>query len=78
MEPNFKDKSLIFVDKILSSVKSGDIYVVNTPDGTVIKKLYIYNDKICLESNNKAYETLVLNQEDISIIGRVCGVLTKV
>ncbi|MGB6329658.1 MAG: S24 family peptidase [Halarcobacter sp.] len=48
------------------------------PDGTVIKKLYIYNGKICLESNNKAYETLVLNEEDISIVGRVCGVITKV
>ena len=78
MEPDIKDKSLIFVDKMLSSVKNGDIYVVNTPEGTFIKKVNIDNDKVYLKSNNQTYETIVLNIEDISIVGRVCGVLTKV
>jgi len=62
---------------MLSSVKNKDFYVVNTPDGTFIKKVNINNDKIYLKSNNQAYETIVLNIEDISIVGRVCGLLTK-
>lgn len=78
MEPDIKDKSLIFVDKMLSSVKNGDIYVANTPEGTFIKKVNINNDKVYLKSNNQAYETIVLNIEDVSIVGRVCGVIIKI
>ncbi|WP_320034786.1 S24 family peptidase [Halarcobacter sp.] len=78
MEPDIKDKSLIFVDKMLSSVKNGNIYVVNTPDGTFIKKVNIDNDKVYLKSNNQAYETIVLNIEDITIVGRVCGVFKRI
>ncbi len=77
MEPDIKDKSLIFVDKMLSSIKNGNIYVVNTPDGTFIKRVNIDNDKVYLKSNNQAYENVVFNLEDISIAGRVCGVLIK-
>lgn len=67
------------IDKKLSSVKNGDIYVVNTPDGTFIKKVNINNDKVYLKSNNQASEIIIiLNTENVSIVGRVCEVLTKV
>ena len=58
--------------------QDGDINVVNTPDGTFIKKVNIDNDKVYLKSNNQAYETIVFNIEDTSIVGRACGVHIKV
>ncbi|PHO14724.1 LexA family transcriptional repressor [Malaciobacter marinus] len=77
MEPDIKDGSLIFLDKSKKEIDSTNIYVINTPDGTFIKKLNIYNDKVYLKSNNQAYNDIWFKIDEVDIVGRVCGVLFK-
>lgn len=77
MEPDIKDGSLIFLDKSKKEIDFTNIYVINTPDGTFIKKLNIYNDKVYLKSNNQAYNDIWFKIDEIDIVGRVCGVLFK-
>lgn len=77
MEPDIKDGSLIFLDKSKKEIDSTNIYVINTPDGTFIKKLNIYNDKVYLKSQNQAYNDIEFKIDEVDIVGRVCGVLFK-
>ncbi len=78
MEPDIKDDSLVFINKSKNNIDTNSIYVVNTLDGTFIKKLNIKDDKVYLKSINQTFKDIVFNIEDISIVGRVCGILVKV
>ena len=77
MEPIIKDGSLLFVDKSKTDINDRGMYLVNTNDGLYIKCIKVESDKIILKSNNNTYNDIVFNIDDISIIGKVCGVLIK-
>ncbi len=77
MEPDIKEDSLIFVDKSSVDLKNNSIYIISTPCGLYIKKVYIDNSKVILQSINSNYQDEVFAVEDIKVIGKVCGVLTR-
>lgn len=78
MEPDIKDGSLLFIDKSQRDINSKGIYLINTNDGLYIKSIEIKDNKAVLMSTNKSYEDITLNIDDVSIIGKVSGVLIKV
>ena len=68
MEPDIQENSLIFIDRSKTDINTSGVYVVNTLDGLVIKKIAIVNaDKVMLESINKEYKTLRIHINDIKI-----------
>ncbi len=81
MEPDIKEGSLVFVDRSQVDINRPGVYVINTLDGVVIKRIKFCDancDVIMLESFNKEYETMQVHIDDIEVVGRVCGVLWKV
>jgi len=78
MEPDIKDGSLVFVDKSQIDIKSKGIYVINTPDGIFIKNIEVKDDKIVLKSTNKSFNDIEAIADDITVVGRVCGIFLKI
>jgi SOS-response transcriptional repressor LexA len=77
MEPIIKNGSIIFVDKSQTSLQKDkrEIYVLQTPAGTLVKKLDITaNGKLKLISENPSYEAEVIEFDESKIIGKVLGV----
>jgi repressor LexA len=80
MEPDIQENSLIFIDKSKIDINTPGVYVVNTLDGVLIKKIKICDnncDILMLESINKEYKTIQIHINDVEIVGKVCGVLGK-
>jgi hypothetical protein len=77
MEPDIKEDSLIFVDKSSVDIKNNSIYVISSLCGLYIKKVYINGLQVILKSINQNYQDEIFALEDIKVIGKVCGVLTR-
>lgn len=77
MEPDIKDGSLVFVDKSQTNINEKDIYIVNTPNGLLIKKIELYDDKVTIKSSHEDFKDVEHISKDINIIGRVCGVFKE-
>ena len=75
MLPDIKENSLIFVDRSKQEIDSKSIYVVNTLEGLLIKRIEYKEDEYILKSSNKEYQDIKI--KDINIIGKVTGILTK-
>jgi DNA-binding Xre family transcriptional regulator len=75
MEPILKDKSIIFIDRSKTQFSNNEIYVVNTNQGVLVKRITIkkYNF-IDLVSENNQYPNERVFYNDVSIIGKVIGV----
>ena len=78
MEPDIKDGSLLFVDKSKVSLNSTSVYLISTNSGLYIKSIKVDKDKVILISNNKIFNDIHLHLDEVSVIGRVCGSLTKI
>ena len=77
MEPTIKNGSIIFIDrKQTSPIKDkNEIYVVQTPGGTLVKKLDITaSGKLKLISENRIYDTEIIDFYEVDILGKVLGV----
>ncbi len=77
MEPIIKDKAIIFIDRsnIIPLKDKKEIYVLQTPGGTLVKRLDITaHGKLKLISENPIYETETIDFSEVSIIGKVIGV----
>ncbi|WP_422142004.1 S24 family peptidase [Malaciobacter mytili] len=77
MEPDIKDGSLLFIDKSKTDINDRGIYLVNTNDGLYIKCVEVKDSGAILISLNQSYSNIETKIKDINIIGRVCGVLTR-
>lgn len=75
MEPDIKDGSMIFVDRSKKDINDKDIFLINTKDGLFVKRLKTNGDKIDLISDNKEYSNLTLAVDEVTILGKVLGVL---
>jgi phage repressor protein C with HTH and peptisase S24 domain len=75
MEPLLKDKSIIFIDRSKTLIEEEEIYVVNTEQGILVKKLRVktYNF-IDLVSVNKIYSKQRLLRKDVCVLGKVVGI----
>ncbi|MCF6173010.1 MAG: phage repressor protein [Campylobacteraceae bacterium] len=77
MEPTIKNGSIIFIDRNQTTVMKDkkEIFVLQTPGGTLVKKLDItVNGKLKLISQNKDYDTEIIDFNEASIIGKVLGI----
>ena len=74
MEPSLKDKSIIFLDRSKTNIEDEEIFVVNTQNGVLVKRIKVkeYN-YIDLVSDNKLYSNETILKEDVNIIGKVVG-----
>ena len=75
MYPTLKDKELILIDKNKNNYNSNSVFLVNTTNGLFVKRLKINQDKIDLISDNKEYSNLTLCADEVTILGKVLGVL---
>ena len=78
MEPDIKDGSLVFIDKSQVDITKIGVFAINTNSGLFLKNIKLIKNKIILKSTNELYKNISLHVNDINVIGRVCGVLTKV
>jgi hypothetical protein len=72
MEPMLQDKDRIFVDRSKVEPNSKDMFVVRTPDGILVKKIKIEDNKITLISLNELHYNMEVDYE-IEILGTVVG-----
>lgn len=75
MYPTLKDKELILIDKNKNKHNSNSVFLINTTSGLFVKRLKINDDKIDLISDNKEYSNLTLCADEVTIIGKVLGIL---
>ncbi|PAF49623.1 hypothetical protein BKH41_02880 [Helicobacter sp. 12S02232-10] len=78
MEPEIKDRGLCFLDRTDRHIKQGKTYVISTIDGLFIKRCFKREKELELVSFNEAYESMFYDFKDVSILGRVKGVLQRV
>lgn len=78
MEPVIKDNSIVFIDKtsITPNFNEDDVYVVNTPNGLLVKQVTLIPEykKVQLISYNKVFLPEVFDIEEVTIIGKVMAV----
>ncbi|GAB6045115.1 hypothetical protein JCM11957_07130 [Caminibacter profundus] len=81
MQPTICDGDKLFVLPLKDyDLKDGGVYVISTPFGVLVKRVYIYpvEQKIILHSDNPEIKDEVLQgeiMEKIKFIGRVVGIL---
>lgn len=75
MYPTLKEKELILIDKSQNKYNSSSAFLVNTTSGLFVKRLKINDDKVDLISDNKEYPNFTLCLNEVTILGRVLGIL---
>ena len=75
MEPSIPNESLVFIDKNMIDLKSTGVYAINTNEGLFIKRIKIKDDQLYMESDNKEYIDIEI--DDFEIVGEVKGVFYK-
>lgn len=79
MEPTLNDGNIVFIDKTLTEINRGGIFVVATPGGLFIKRVQLKTDgMIDLISDNDAYLPESLRAEDIKVVGKVVGAIGEI
>ncbi|MEF3192508.1 MAG: helix-turn-helix domain-containing protein [Campylobacterales bacterium] len=74
MEPLLSDGAIIFVDRSMTTIGRGGIYVVATPGGLFVKRLLVKVDGFVeLISENPLYPPEKLPPNEIEVLGRVVG-----
>lgn len=78
---SMKDAGILDGDYVIvkpqKSIKSGEIGIALVNDEATVKRIIIKGNKILLKPENSSMETAVYPAEDVSIIGRVTGVVRK-
>lgn len=81
MQPTILDGDKLFILPLKDhNINDGGVYVISTPFGVLVKRVYIFpvEEKIILHSDNPEVEDEILRDEilqKINIIGRVIGIL---
>lgn len=74
MEPVIKEGDTVLIDQSQKNILAGAIYAVGVEDTILVKRLEKHPNKLVLCSDNKDYEPIYLEKEDIDklrIIGKV-------
>lgn len=78
MHPTIDDQDSVVIDLNAIDIIDNKIYVICTSVGTIIKRLRVTSKGLMIISDNKDYETeLVQGQEVIKIVGRVIAHVRK-
>ncbi|MBN2655060.1 MAG: repressor LexA [Nitrospirae bacterium] len=78
---SMKDAGIFDGDYVIvkpqKTIKSGEIGIALVNDEATVKRIIIKGNKILLKPENSSMETVVCPAADVSIIGRVTGVVRK-
>ncbi len=74
MEPTFKDGDIIFINRTLTDIRKGGVFVVSTPAGLFVKRLHLKGSgTLDLISDNQTYAIESIPVEQVEVIGKVVG-----
>lgn len=76
IDAGIQDGDIVTVDKS-SPVKVGDICVALIGEDATVKRLMKKNNNYYLKAENKNYEDIIVNQDELQIIGKVVGYIHK-
>ncbi len=74
MTPGLKDGDTVMIDTLRKEILAGSIYAIGIDDTIMVKRIEKHPGKLVLMSDNKDYEPLYLNRNDmksVRIIGKV-------
>jgi len=81
MSPIIEDGAIAYIDTRKTDISKSGIYAVSTTNsGLFIKRIVLdpITNKVELISENKYYDKITLEPDEVKIIGRVIGVTSKV
>lgn len=58
MEPTLKNADILLCDTLRTLLEDGKVYVIQTPDGLLVKRVCVIENGIVLRSDNSLYEPL--------------------
>ncbi len=74
MEPTFKDGDIIFINRTMKDIRKSGIFVVSTPTGLFVKRLYLKSSgTLDLISDNQQYAVESVPVDQVEVIGKVVG-----
>lgn len=78
MEPTLKAGSFVFVDTTRSTPVVPGLYVVDTGDGRLVKRVELIagTDQISIMSDNPNYRNYEFHREEVHVFGRVIAVFS--
>jgi phage repressor protein C with HTH and peptisase S24 domain len=74
MEPVIREGDTVLIDQSQKAIMAGAIYAVGVEDTILVKRLEKHPDKLVLSSDNKDFEPIYLEADELSkvrILGRV-------
>ncbi len=78
MEPTFKDGDIIFMNRTLSDIRKGGVFVVSTPTGLFVKRLSLKSDgTLDLISDNSHYSVETVDAGSVEVVGKVVGSMSS-
>lgn len=75
MEPKYEGGDEIAIRRVMDFMEWGKVYVLNTRDGAVIKRIYDAGDNYRCVSYNEAYPDFLVPKESVVSVFRVVGLL---
>jgi len=79
MEPTFKDGDIIFINRTMKDIRKSGIFVVSTPTGLFVKRLYLKSSgTLDLISDNQQYAIESVPVDQVEVIGKVVGSMSAI
>lgn len=75
MEPKFEGGDEIAIRKVNDVIEWGKVYVLDTSDGAVVKRLYDNGDKFRCVSYNNSYPDFMVSKENVFGVYKVVGLI---
>lgn len=75
MEPKYESGDIIAIKKVYDYIEWGKVYVLDTADGAVVKRLYDADDKYLCKSYNPEYPDFYVEKSSVYSIFKVIGML---
>ena len=73
MYPKYENGDLIAIRKVVDIIEWGAVYVIDTADGAIVKRLYDDGDKFRCVSINKEYHDFTVDKSSVYGIYKVVG-----
>lgn len=77
MGNTIKSGDTIIIDTTNQKISDGDIYIINLEGTIIIRRVFIFLDKLILKSDDKKYPQYELPADQVKIVGRVASKITQ-
>lgn len=75
MEPKFENGDEIAIRRVVDTIEWGKVYVLDTADGAILKRLYDNGDTFRCVSYNKEYGDMLIRKDRVFGVYQVVGLL---